>query len=221
MTVATVAIAATVIAGCSAPPAPSPPPDAIETASPVASPSPVTGPSATPTASPSVDPSASPDPSASGSAVSSEPCPVDTQNGRLPSDRLVDVQVSSTDSADVVTFVFGEPSSLAPPQGASDGLLEAAQPPYAEGASGQPIDVDGEHVVFVRFQGMTLYDDAGTATYDGPRRVPAGGTALRTVVNSEGFEGVSGWYIGYDGPGCVTLASDARSVSVVITHGPS
>ena len=33
--------------------------------------------------------------------------------------------------------------------------------------------------------------------------------ALRAVVNFDAFEGVTGWYIGYDGPGCVTLASDA------------
>ena len=145
---------------------------------------------------------------------------IETQDGRLPSDRLVDVEVSSTGSADVVTFVFGEPSSISPPQGASDGLLEAAEPPFVEGASGLPLEVDGEHVAFIRFRGMTLYDDAGVGTYDGPLRVPVGGEALRTVVNSEAFEGVSGWYIGYDGPGCVTLVSDARSVSVVVAHGP-
>ena len=39
--------------------------------------------------------------------------------------------------------------------------LEAAEPPFVEGASGLPIEVDGEHVVFVRFRGMTLDDDAG------------------------------------------------------------
>jgi len=120
-----------------------------------------------------------------------------------------------------VTFVFGEPSSPSPPQGASDGLLEAAEPPFVEGGSGLPLDVDGDHVAFIRFRGMTLYDDAGVGTYDGPLRLPVGGEALRAVVNAEAFEGVSGWYIGYDGPGCVTLASDARSVSVVIAHGPS
>jgi hypothetical protein len=31
-------------------------------------------------------------------------------------------------------------------------------------------------------------------------------------------EGIVGWYIGYDGPGCVTLARVGSAVTVTIAH---
>ena len=42
----------------------------------------------------------------------------------------------------------------------------------------------------------------------------AQGMSARTILTS------SGWIIGYDGPGCVTLAAGQGTVSVVIEHGP-
>jgi hypothetical protein len=45
--------------------------------------------------------------------------------------------------------------------------------------------------------------------------------AVRHVVNMEMFEGVVGWYIGYDGPGCMTLDSDGQNVSISIAHSAS
>jgi hypothetical protein len=120
-----------------------------------------------------------------------------------------------------VTFVFGNPSSPTPPQGPSEGLLETAEPPYVEGASGLPIEMDGERVAFLRFTGMSLVNDVGELTYDGPTAFRPDLPALKHLVNSEQFEGHVSWYIGYDGPGCVTLASDATSVTLTITHGPA
>jgi hypothetical protein len=175
-------------------------------------PPPSTGPSPSVSAAPSptLGPSTSAAPSAAGA------CPVETQTGRLPSDRLTDVVIGTSGGFDTVTFVFGEPSLAVPPQGESEGLLEAAEPPFVEGASGLPMEIEGEHVVFVRFSGMSLVDDVGEPTYDGETEFHPDGAALLTVVNSEEFEGVSGWYIGYDGPGCVTLTSDPRRVIVAI-----
>ena len=40
----------------------------------------------------------------------------------------------------------------------------------------------GEHHVAVRFTGMTLYDDTGAATYDGPTSFGEAGPALRSMV---------------------------------------
>jgi hypothetical protein len=37
-------------------------------------------------------------------------------------------------------------------------------------------------------------------------------------VDYDMSEGVIGWYIGYDGNGCVTLTSDATHVMVAIDH---
>ena len=163
--------------------------------------------------------SASPIPSPAPSNAPTA-CPLEPQTGRLPSDRIVDVIISRAGSADLVTFVFGDPSLAAPPAGTSKGSLDPAEPPFTNGASGLPIKVDGERVAQVRFSGMSLSNDVGQPTYDGPTDFRPALPALRTVVAYDLFEGVSGWYIGYDGRGCVTLTSDARSVTVVIQNPP-
>lgn len=134
---------------------------------------------------------------------------------------MVDVVISGGESADLVTFIFGNASLPAPPQGSSKGSLEAAEPPYAEGGSGLPIQVDGDRVANVRFTGMSLSNDLGQPTYDGPKDLRPNLPALKTVANHDMFEGVVGWYIGYDGPGCVSLSSDARSVTVSVAHPAS
>ncbi len=206
-----VAIAATV-AACSATtssasPGASTAPPATSATPPASSVTPATP------ATPTVRPSASPTAAAA--------CPIAAQTGRLPSDRMIDVTVATLDGADIVTFTFGESSLPEPPQGVSEGLLEAAAPPYVEGASGLPVDVTGEHVARLRFSGMSIMNDVGLPTYDGRMDFRPEFPALRTLVNSEMFEGVIGWYIGYDGGGCVTLGSDETSVTVTIAHtGP-
>ena len=202
-------LVASLLAACSVAPSPTAaPPSTDPPGSAVASSDPTTVPSSsspTPAASPTASPTA---------------CGVQADEGRLPSDRLVDVRVGQEPGADVVTFVFGDPSTAAPPRGASSGLIEAVEPPFSEAGSGEPLNVPGEHHVAVRFTEMTLYDDTGTATYDGPRSFGRAGPALRSMVQDDAFEGSSGWIIGYDGPGCVTLAAGPGTVSVVIEHGP-
>lgn len=213
-----VALAAAVlllVAACSqAPVEPSPPGSA--------SPDPSTRPSSPP-ASPSLSASVLPTigPAPTPTASSGEACAIESQTGRLPSDRMTDVVLTSTDSADVITFVFGDPSLPNPPQGPSEGLLELAEPPYVEGASGLPMDIEGERVVFVRFTGMSIVNDVGQLTYDGPTEFRPDSAVLRTVANSEQFEGVVSWYIGFEGPGCVQLSSDARSVTVSVQRPPA
>ena len=142
-------------------------------------------------------------------------CPIASQTGRLPSDRLVDVVITSTATADIVTFVFGD-DSLPGTAGAPEGTLGSAEPPFVEGASGEPIKLEGEHVALIRFAGMSIVNDVGQPVYDGQLSFQPDTSTLRHVVNSETFEGVVSWYIGYDGVGCLTLASDGRNVSVII-----
>ena len=173
-------------------------------------------PSNGPSASPSPSPTVAPTPSPTVAVV----CGVQDDSGRLPSDRLVDVRVSQAGDNDIVTFVFGDPSSPGPPQGQSTGAIRAVEPPFTASGSGAEIEVPGEHHVEIRFTGMSLYDDEGAATYDGPTSFREAFPALRSVEQFDAFEGQSGWIIGYDGPGCVTLASGAGSVSVVIEHPP-
>ena len=201
------------VVACSAPPPSSAPPSSPP-ASPSASPSVVTSPSTEPSASPTT---AAPSPSASAAGT----CAVQADSGLLPSDRITDVVISETAGADVVTFVFGEKSSPAPPQGPSEGAIQAADPPFTEGASGQEIAIDAEHVVQVVFTGMTLADEDGTPTYDGELDFTTAFPAVKRVVNFDMFEGHNSWYIGYDGPGCVTLATSPNEVSVVVEHAAS
>lgn len=211
---------AILVAACGATPAsPSPSAPASASSPTVSSPtvSPTIAPTATATASPTM---IAPTPTPSASAA--EACPIPPQTGRLPSDRLVDVKTSSTPTADLVTFVFGNMSVPEPPQGASEGLLQAAEPPYTEAGSGAEIDFTDMHVAQVRFSGMSLSNDAGELTYDGPLVMPViDYPTLAVVHNYDMSEGVIGWYIGYIGNGCVTLSSDAHSVTVAIDHPAS
>jgi hypothetical protein len=154
-------------------------------------------------------------PSASATAHPTA-CPVAAQTGLLPSDRLVDLAISSTSTQDLVTFVFAPstPGPGGPPRGALDG----AQPPFSHAGSGLPIDLLGEHAVQVRFTGMTVASETGDAVYTGPPDVEANLPALREAIQYDASEGVVGWYIGYDGPGCVTLIRNGNEVTVAITH---
>jgi hypothetical protein len=201
-------VMALIVGACSAPPPSSAPPSSPPAS---ASPSVVVSPSTAASASPTTAP-----PSESASAAAA--CGVQPDSGLLPSDRITDVVVSETAGADVVTFVLGEKSSPAPPQGQSEGAIQAAEPPFTEGASGQEIDIDAEHVVQVVFTGMTLADEDGSPTYDGQLDFQTALPAIKRVVNFDMFEGHNSWYIGYDGPGCVTLQSSANEISVVIDH---
>lgn len=109
-----------------------------------------------------------------------------------------------------------------PPQGASEGTLQAAEPPYTQAASGLEMDITGDHVAQIRFSGMSLMNDAGEPTYDGRLDLTLdGAVALGDVRNFDMSEGIVGWYIGYFGNGCVTLRSDETSVTVVFDHPSS
>lgn len=162
-----------------------------------------------------------PPPSSAPTVAPETPCSLSFQPGRLPSDRMTDVVISSSGAQDLVTFAFGDLSLPVPPQGPSEGDLDVATPPFTHAASGLPIEVDGEHVLQVRFTGMSLSNDLGQPTYDGDLDFRPALPALRTVVNFDMSEGQVGWLIGYDGDGCVTLGSDARSVTVAIDHPAS
>jgi hypothetical protein len=194
------------------------PRSAISTPSPSASPSPVASvASVAPSAPPSVAvttpaPGVTPGPSVA--------CAVIPQTGTLPSDRVTGIQVLGLPGTDVVRFEFS-PGSLTP-AGPPVGSLEAATPPFTEGASGLPIDLEGQHALQVVFRGMSLQNDVGQETYAGEReiRVTDPSRSLRHVVVFDESEGQMGWYLGYDGPACVTLAREGDDIVVSIAFGP-
>jgi hypothetical protein len=144
-------------------------------------------------------------------------CAIEPESGPIASDRLVDVTIEGTDDADIVTFVFGNPSPERP-QGPAAGRLQAAVPPYTEAASGLPVELHGEHVAEVMFTGMSIMNDIGEPTYDGRLDFRPGLSALKDVVNFDMFEGHVGWYLAYDGPGCVRLGTDGRNITVTFEH---
>ena len=192
---------------------------------------------APPPASPSGSPSASP--SASIAAVSASPgitelptfipsaspsatpvpttCPIEEQQGNLPSDRLLDMKVATADTADTLTFVFGR-SSIGNPPGQPVGDLTVATKPYTDGASGKAIKMDGDRVIQVRFMHMSLQNDAGQETYQGPASVKPALPALRQATLYDAFEGQMGYYVGFDGPGCVTLERVGQNVVLTFPH---
>ena len=162
-------------------------------------------------------PSAPPSPSASTAPSGATACAVTPQTAALPSDRFTDLTVSSGTSSDRLTFVFGN-GSLPGPASPPEGTLTVAPPPYTQAGSGAPIQMTGDHVIGVRFTGMSLQNDAGEETYTGPADVRPDLPALRDAVLSDASEGVVGWYVGYDGTGCVTLARVGDAITVTIDH---
>jgi hypothetical protein len=142
---------------------------------------------------------------------------VDPQSGFLPSDRFTDIRVSTDPTADRFAFVFGN-MSLPGPAETPSGSLQVATPPYTQAASGSPIAMTGEHVLQVRFRGMSLQNDVGQETYKGEPEVAPNLPALRQAVMYDASEGTVGWYLGYDGDGCVTLGRSGNEVTVTFEH---
>ncbi len=197
----------------------------------VGSPSPVTSTTASASASPSSSPTPSARPSVNESptpgttpTVTPTPrptpppaaCAVTPETGQLPTDRIVSVEVSTSASADFVTFVF-DSGSLSP-AGPPRGELLAAEPPFTYASSGLPLELDGQHAIQVRMTDMSLYNDVGEPTYTGQRDIVVAYPALKQVVMYDESEGYAGWYIGYSGNGCVDLVRDGTDIVVTIAH---
>jgi hypothetical protein len=141
---------------------------------------------------------------------------VTPEEGLLPSDRVVSVEVATSPAADFVTFVFDDGSLT--PAGPPRGELSAAAPPFTFASSGLPIDLQGQRAVQVRMVGMSLYNDVGEPTFTGDRDITVDYPALKQVVLYDESEGIAGWYIGYDGKGCVGLVRDGTDIVVTIAH---
>jgi hypothetical protein len=189
-----------VLAACS--PAVSPlPSSAPPTAAPAsASPTPVASPSATP--SPTVVPT-----------TAFVACDLPTWHNNLPSGRLTRVVAATAPGLDALTFQF---RSGGDNPGTPFGDITVGKPPFTEGASGQPMSVEGDHFLQVRFEKMDIVDAQGNEIYDGSRDLKPGSPALRQAIEYDAFEGVVGWYVGLSGPTCVSIASDPAALTITL-----
>jgi hypothetical protein len=189
-----------------------PTPIATATPPPTIAPTPTVAPTPLPSASlaPTAAPSAATSPA--GSAAACAPLPPAMT---VPSDRLTDVQVAPGDTTDNVRFVFGNPS-LPGPSSPPKATLTVAKPPYTNAGSGAPIAVKGDHVLQLKLTGMSVQNDAGEPVYDGPTDITQQSPAFQEAVMYDASEGVIGWYIGYDGDGCVSLIDDRDALLLSI-----
>jgi hypothetical protein len=202
---------AVLVAACSST-SPTPAPSA---ATPVATSTAAPSPSAARSSLPSPSTAAtSPAATAAGSPAGAA-CAALPPASILPSDRFTDVQVVPGDTSDSLRFAFGD-SSLPGPASPPMGTLAIAKPPYTNAGSGAPISIDGDHVLQLTFTGMSLQNDVGQPTYDGPADIKQNLPALRHAVLYDASEGVIGWYIGYDRDGCVSLIDDGRGLLLSI-----
>jgi hypothetical protein len=142
---------------------------------------------------------------------------VDARRATLPSDRFTSVAITSRPDSDLITFGFGK-ASLPGPPAPPIASLQTAKRPFTDAASGAPIRLAGEHAVKTGFTNMSIQNDVGQPVYEGQTEYRPELPALRHLVLFDMSEGVVGWYIGYDGNGCVTLARAADSVTVRIAH---
>ncbi|MEO7665303.1 MAG: hypothetical protein ABIV26_09270 [Candidatus Limnocylindrales bacterium] len=150
-------------------------------------------------------------------ATGSSGCPVSPQTGALHSNTLVGFETSSDGLSDVITFSLGEPASN--PAGGGTGSLAAAEPPFTAGGSGAEVAVLGARHVELKLTGMAITDDDGNPTYVGGTSVKPNMLALKQVEELEAFEGVYSFAIGYNGNGCVGLASDPATKTLTLTLG--
>lgn len=188
---ATAAILALVAVGCTANPSPS----------------------AVPTGGQGPTPPTSASPLATGADTG---CVVVPQTGLLRSNTLIDLAVDSDGVSDRITLTFG-PVAAGPTGGM--GRLSAAVPPFTAAGSGLPVDVLGTHFVELHLDGMLIVDEAGDPFFKGPTSVKPDMLALKDIEETDAFEGVYNFVIGYDGNGCVGLTGNTAAGSLTITIG--
>jgi len=167
--------------------------------------------------SPLAAPSAADVPSAPATAPVPDGCVIPTQTGVLPSDRLVDADVTTVGGSDRIAFRFGAPSDEI---AESRGTLRRVDPPFFEGGSGARVAVAGSRFIEIRFDGLLIVGDDGVPIFQGERDRRLGMPAITEVAVVDEFEGVMTWIVGIRGPGCVVLGGDAAGVVTVdIRHG--
>ena len=122
---------------------------------------------------------------------------------------LTDVQVTTEEGFDRVTFVYAEDSI--------PGLaVRSAQPPFTEDPSGNPIEVAGAPVYQVTIIGGTMMAADGSSTYTGSMNFEPGFEQIVQLVEAGDFEAVNTWYLGVNGSRCLRAFPLADPTRIVI-----
>ena len=174
------------------------------------SPSPRSSPSAGPSVEPSPEPSASLEPSPSPT-----PCPDLPPGGPIASDHLTTIELEETATGDVLAFGFGATT----PGSAPTVRLEVVTPPFVQDPSGLPLEIEGEHFLRIRFDGMWLYDDAGVPTRGTDEPIVGSPPAIVAVARESEYEGVSSWIVGLVGTGCIVWREMAGGAVLALEVG--
>jgi hypothetical protein len=74
--------------------------------------------------------------------------------------------------------------------------VEYVEPPISQDGSGEPLDIDGNAFLYVRFYVAQAHDEAGQSTYTGPRQITPGLEAVSEIEMAGDFEGYVSWGIG-------------------------
>lgn len=187
--------------GQTGPAASSGPPAPTATTSPLATPTPTA-------AASSRAPSATP-----GPPVTS--CPASTGGSEAAQAQLSAVRVAHQPGFDRIVFELGP---------APAGIGEPGMPPYRittatsfTAISGQPVPIDGNAYLSVRFQNASRVDpNTGTLTYTGSSDLRPGLAEVREVKLVEDFERVMIWGIGLDHLACPAVSVLRDPVRLVV-----
>lgn len=117
---------------------------------------------------------------------------------------LTDVAVT----AGSVTFTFRE--------GTPGYRIAYTDEPITQDGSGEPVAVEGDAHLTVRFEPASGYDmSAGAESYTGPDRIP-GDDPVTEVVRTGDFEAVLNWVIGVTSERPYRVETTANAVTIVI-----
>lgn len=180
-------------------------------------------PSATlrPVPSASASPSGTNSPGAPSAGPTVDPIPSDelgdfscdlpvVEDATTPRANIVDVRVGTRGDYDRVVFEFAE--------GLPEMTLDRASPPFAQDASGLPVDVEGASFLRLTMRGGTKQTEDNTSSYGGPTDFDPGFPSLVDLVEGGDFEAQSTWYLGLASEACVrvmTLTDDGAPRLVI------
>ena len=74
--------------------------------------------------------------------------------------------------------------------------IEYVEPPISQDGSGEPLEIEGEAFLYVRFNVAQAHDESGNSTYTGPREITPGLESVSEMEMAGDFEGYVTWGIG-------------------------